>query len=99
MTAAMVFNDHGLSFWLENPNQIKLSSGVCRQKSDKVDSMQIALYASRFMDRVRLYRPKNTVLLKVRELVGFKDRLTKVKTQLSVAANELKTVRKTWEEQ
>lgn len=98
MTAAMVFNDHELSFWLENPNQIKLSSGVCRQKSDKVDSMQIALYASRFMDRVKLYRPKSTVLLKVRELVGFKDRLTKVKTQLGVAARELKTVRKTWKE-
>jgi len=98
MTAAMVFNDNGLSFWLENPNQIKLSSGVCRQKSDKVDSMQIALYASRFMDRVKLYRPKSTVLLKVRELVGFKDRLTKVKTQLGVAAKELKTVRKTWKE-
>lgn len=98
MTAAMVFNDYGLSFWLENPNQIRLSSGVSRQKSDRVDSMQIALYASRFMDRVRLYRPTNTVLLKIRELVRFKDRLTKVKTQLSVAANELKTVRKTWEE-
>jgi len=98
MTAAMVFNDNGLSFWLENPNQIKLSSGVCRQKSDKVDSMQIALYASRFMDRVKLYRPKSTVLLKARELVGFKDHLTKVKTQLGVAAKELKTVRKTWKE-
>ena len=98
MTAAMVFNDYGLSFWLENPNQIRLSSGVTRQKSDRVDSMQIALYASRFMDRVRLYRPTNTVLLKIRELVRFKDRLTKVKTQLSVAANELKAVRKTWEE-
>lgn len=98
MTAALVFNDHELSFWLENPNQIRLSSGVSRQKSDKVDSMQIALYASRFMDRVRLYRPTSTVLLKIRELVRFKDRLTKVKTQLSVAANELKTVRKAWEE-
>lgn len=98
MTAAMVFNDYELSFWLENPNQIRLSSGVSREKSDKVDSMQIALYASRFMDRVKLYRPTNTALLKIRELVGFKDRLTKVKTQLSVAANELRTVRQTWEE-
>jgi len=98
MTAAMVFNDYGLSFWLENPNQIRLSSGVSRQKSDRVDSMQIALYASRFMDRVRLYNPTSTVLLKIRELVRFKDRLTKVKTQLSVAANELKNVRKTWAE-
>jgi len=33
-------------------------------------------------------------LLKVRELLGFKDRLTKVKTQLSVAAKELKAISK-----
>jgi len=98
MTAAVVFNDQGLCFWLENPNQIKLSSGVCRQKSDKVDSMQIALYASRFMDRARLYQPQSQVLLKIRELVRFKDRLTKVKTQLLVSANELKQGRKNWQE-
>jgi transposase len=98
MTAAVVFNDQALSFWLENPNQIRLSSGVCRQKSDKVDSMQIALYASRFMDRVKLYQPQSQALLRVRELVRFKDRLTKVRTQLLVSASELKQVRKDWQE-
>lgn len=98
MTAAVVFNDHGIDFWLENPSQIKLSSGITRQKNDKVDSKQIALYASRFMDRVRLYKPQSEVLLKIRELVRFKDRLTKIKTQLGVSAKELKAVRKDWEE-
>ena len=98
MTAAMVFNDNGLDLWLENPNQIKLSSGISREKNDKVDSYQIALYAARFIDRVKLYKPQSKVLLQIRELVRFKDRLTKVKTQLSVAANELKHVRKDWQE-
>lgn len=98
MTAAMVFNDNDLDIWLENPNQIKLSSGMSREKNDKVDSYQIALYATRFMDRVKLYKPQSKVLLQVRELVRFKDRLTKVKTQLGVAAGELKSVRKDWKE-
>lgn len=98
MTAAMVFNDNDLDIWLENPNQIKLSSGMSREKNDKIDSYQIALYAARFMDRVKLYKPQSRVLLQVRELVRFRDRLTKVKTQLSVAAGELKSVRKDWKE-
>ena len=98
MTAAVVFNEKGIAIWLENPSQIKLSSGICREKNDKVDSMQIALYAARFMDRVKLYNPQGEVLLKVRELIRFKDRLTKAKTLLTVPANELKRVRKDWEE-
>lgn len=98
MTLAMVLNDKGIDLWLENPSQIKLSSGISREKNDKVDSEQIAMYAARFIDRVKLYKPKSDVLLKVRELVRYKDRLTKIKSQLTVPAKELKKVRKDWEE-
>lgn len=98
MTAAVVFNDRGIDLWLENPRQIKLSSGIHREKNDKVDSEQIALYAARFMDRVKLYKPQSEVLLKIRELINYKDRLTKIKSQLMVPAKELKRVRKDWEE-
>lgn len=94
MTAALVLNDQNLDLWLENPMQIKLSSGINREKNDKVDSLHIALYAARFMDRVKLYKPKGDVLLKIRELVNYKDRLTKTKTLLTVPARELKRVRK-----
>ena len=98
MTAAMVFNEMGIDLWLENPQQLKLSSGIKRDKNDKVDSNQIAMYASRFMDRAKLYKPKGDVLLKVRDLVRYKDRLTKIKSQLIVPSKELKQVRKSWEE-
>jgi len=94
MTLALVLNEQNIDLWLENPMQIKLSSGINREKNDQVDSRQIALYANRFEDRVKLYKPQGEVLLKVRELVGHKDRLTKVKTQLKVPAQELKRVRK-----
>ncbi|TRX65857.1 transposase [Carboxylicivirga sp. M1479] len=98
MTAAMAFNSKGIDLWLENPQQIKLSSGIKREKNDKVDSNQIAMYALRFMDRAKLYKPNGDVLLKVRELVRYKDRLTKVRTQIVVPSHELKQVRKEWKE-
>jgi transposase len=98
MTAAIVFNKQNIDFWLENPSQIKLSSGINREKNDKVDSGQIALYALRFLDRVKLYKPQNDTLLKIRELVGYKDRLTKNKSQLIVPDKELKRVRNKWDE-
>jgi len=97
MTLALALNEQNIDLWLENPMQIKLSSGISREKSDRVDSRQIALYAARFKDRVKLYKPQGEVLLKVRELVRHKDRLTKVKTQLKVPAKELKRVRKSCE--
>jgi transposase len=98
MTAAMVFNQQDVDLWLENPSQIKLSSGVSREKNDKVDSCQIAIYAKRFLDRAKLFKPGTDTLLKLRELVRFKDRLTKVRKQLLVPAKELKRVRKDWDE-
>lgn len=98
MTAAVVFNQLGIDFWLENPKQIKLSSGIKREKNDKVDSTHIALYAARFMDRIKLYRPESETILKIREFVRFRDRLTKLKAKLIVPSKELKRVRQKWEE-
>ena len=48
--------------WLENPSQIKYSSGVQRGKNDKVDAKRIAIYAARFGDKVRYYdRPTEQI--------------------------------------
>ncbi len=41
--------------WMEDPIQIKYSSGLQRGKNDAVDAKRIALYASRYIDRMRLY--------------------------------------------
>ncbi|GHT40248.1 hypothetical protein AGMMS49965_08230 [Bacteroidia bacterium] len=35
---------------------IKFSKGICRDKNDKIDSRDIALYAARFQDRMRAYQ-------------------------------------------
>jgi hypothetical protein len=45
-----------LFLWLENPLQIKLSSGIKREKNDRTDSREIALYACRYQDKARLYQ-------------------------------------------
>ena len=48
--------------WLENPSQIKYSSGMQRGKNDKVDAKRIAIYASRFGDKVKYYdRPSEEI--------------------------------------
>ena len=48
--------------WLENAAEIKYSSGVQRGKNDKVDAKRIAIYASRFQDKVQYYeRPTEDI--------------------------------------
>jgi len=95
MPSTYVFNDKKIDLWLENPSQIKLCCGVRREKNDKLDSRDIAIYASRYTERVRLYKPQSDVLLKLRDLVRFKDRLTKNKISLQIPANESKRIRRT----
>lgn len=48
--------------WLENPAQIKYCSGIQRGKNDKVDAKRIAIYASRYNDKVKYYdRPEEEI--------------------------------------
>lgn len=53
---------HECKLWLENPSQIKYCSGMQRGKNDRIDAKRIALYASRFGDKVRYYdRPTEQI--------------------------------------
>lgn len=48
--------------WLEDPTQIKYSSGLQRGKNDKIDAKRIALYAFRYIDRIKVYmRPSANI--------------------------------------
>lgn len=47
---------NGYKLWLEDPTQIKYSSGLQRGKNDAIDAKRIALYASRYIDRVKIYK-------------------------------------------
>lgn len=54
--------------WLESPLQIKLSSGIRREKTDRLDARMIAEYAFRHRDKARAYSPVSGGLKKLREL-------------------------------
>ncbi|OAV67826.1 hypothetical protein Barb6XT_01294 [Bacteroidales bacterium Barb6XT] len=51
-----VCKDLGIDLRLENPAQIKHSSGVQRGENDRSDARRIAAYAFRFQDKARLYK-------------------------------------------
>lgn len=63
-TYPLICGCQSLSFrlWVENPAQIKYSSGVSRGKNDKIDAKRIALYGCRFADKVQPYeRPSEEI--------------------------------------
>jgi transposase len=82
----------GLFLWLENPLQIKMSSGIRRNKSDKSDSRDIALYACRNRDRARAYQLPEEHLNSLKLLLSFRDRLLANKHTLLVSAKEMRSV-------
>jgi transposase len=51
-----------LPLWMENPAQIKYSSGIQRGKNDPVDAWRIACYALRFCDRAQLVRTQRKTI-------------------------------------
>lgn len=81
-----------LFIWLENPLQIKRSSGIKREKSDKADSLEIAWYACRFQDRAKAYQLPDKVFFALQNLLAFRERLVKNKVCLQVGANEMRRV-------
>jgi len=81
-----------LFIWLENPLQIKQSSGIRREKNDRVDSREIALYAYRFSDKARAYQLPDKSLKSLELLLSFRARLLSNKHTLLVSSTEIRRV-------
>jgi transposase len=81
-----------LFIWLENPLQIKQSSGIKRTKNDRFDALVIAHYACRFIDRATAYRPAEKEIDALQLLASYRSRLVKNRVALEVAANEMRRV-------
>jgi len=62
-----------LSLWLENPAQIKHSSGIQRGKNDRLDARKIAAYAHRFQDKVRLFSLPEKNIASLKQLISERD--------------------------
>ena len=81
-----------LFIWLENSLQIKQSSGIRREKNDKSDSRDIALYAYRFQDKAKRYHLQGKSLQALELLLSFRERLLANKHSLLVSAKEIRSV-------
>jgi len=62
-----------IDLWLENPTEIKYSSGMQRGKNDKVDAQRIAAYAKRFEDRARLFSLPDEKIRILKQLISERD--------------------------
>lgn len=68
--------------WLENPLQIKLSSGLRREKTDAADARMIAEYAFRHQDKAKLYNPQSKAISKLKSWLKAHCALTQIKVDL-----------------
>lgn len=69
--------DMGQPTWMAHPNDIRLSIGMQRGKSDKVDARRIAEYAHRYADKARLITPAYMDFAELKSLLALRERLVK----------------------
>jgi transposase len=77
-----------LFIWMENPVQIKQSSGMRRGKSDPADSRMIAEYAYRHRDKAKCYQLPDKDIHALDKLLSYRHRLVVARQTLLVAAKE-----------
>jgi transposase len=81
-----------IDVWIEHAVKIKKSTALERGKNDKVDSKRIAIYASKFTERIRLWRPMDTTIDKIKHLASLRDRLVDTQKRLLTPINEFEEV-------
>lgn len=79
-----------IDVWLESGLQIKLSQGIQREKTDKVDACHIAEYAFRHQDKVKLFEPKSKIIDGIKDLLMHRDRLVEAKKVFLISSKELR---------
>ncbi len=77
------------NLWIEMPLRIKRTIGLQRGGDDRVAAINIAQYAYRYQDTARLWKPMDTAIEQLRNLVAQRDRLILAFNQLKVPVNEL----------
>lgn len=77
-----------LNICVEPALQIKQSQGITRGKSDIMDAKRIALYAYRNREFLKIWQPQRANLQMLKALLAQRDRLLKVRVQLSTPIQE-----------
>ena len=81
---------YGFKVSVEPPLKVKRAFDPIGHKTDPVDSRQIAEYAYRYSDELRLWQPKQEIVEKIKQLLTAREQFTKqsVAIQNSVKAYE-----------
>jgi len=79
------------SLWVEMAIKIKRSMGLQRGTDDKASSITIAEYAMRFSDRARFWKPVDTRLSRLKDMIVQRDRIVNALKQLLVPIEEMKS--------
>ena len=79
-----------LDIWREGALQIKRSMGVRKGKDDKADSLMIAEYAMRHMDKAVIYETPSDNVRELKALLLYRHKLVQERTEKKVRASELK---------
>jgi transposase len=79
------------NLWVEMAIKIKRSMGLQRGTDDKASSITIAEYAMRFGDRAHLWKPVDTKLSKLKDMIVQRDRIVNALKQLLVPIEEMKS--------
>ena len=83
---------NSIDTWIEHAAQIKKANALDRGKNDKVDSRRIALYATKNLDRLRLWKPMSSTLEKIKHLASLRERLVETKKKLITPIKEFEEV-------
>ena len=79
----------GLDIWRESALQIKRSMGVRKGKDDKADSLMIAEYAMRHMDKAVFYETPSEAVRELKNLFLYRYKLVQEKTEKTVRMKEM----------
>ena len=80
--------ENEIDTWIEHAVQIKRATALDRGKNDKVDSKRIAVYATKNLDRLRLWKPMPATLQKIKHLAALRERLVETKKKLITPIKE-----------
>lgn len=83
---------NSIDTWIEHAAQIKKATALARGKNDKIDSHRIALYATKNLDLLRLWKPMDTTLEKIKHLATLRERIVDTQKRLLVPIKEFEEV-------
>jgi transposase len=88
LTLTHFLSSQSIDVWVEHSTTIKKATAFARGKNDKVDALRIAVYATKNLDRLRLWKPMDTTLEKIKHLATLRDRLVETVKRLTVPVQE-----------